>query len=117
MSDARAEASDIGGLYAAIIGRSWADPAFKARLLLDPRTVLSEGGILLEGDISIVEESADEHFLVLPPLPPHLHEVNDYQLNEPGTNRPMMTCSSGDCGNCSTQSSRCATQSERCACG
>lgn len=51
-----------------IVAKAWADEDYKARLLNDPSTVLTQEGMTLpEGkSVKIVEATADETLFVLP---------------------------------------------------
>ena len=64
-----------GALYAKIVARSWADEAFRARLLAHPAKVLSEQGFDLADylDVRVVSEgSAPVLEFPLPPRPANL---------------------------------------------
>lgn len=55
-----------------IIKKAWEDPAFKAKLLADPKAALKEAfGIQIpEGiEIKAVEETTSQYYLVIPPKP------------------------------------------------
>lgn len=55
---------------AELLNRVWSDDAYKARLLADPRSALSEMGFTFpEGsDIKVLEDSDTVKHLVVPPL-------------------------------------------------
>jgi hypothetical protein len=56
---------------ARITARAWADPAFKARLLSDPKAVLHEYDIQIPDGVSVVmHESTDAVRHVVHPQPP-----------------------------------------------
>jgi hypothetical protein len=57
-------------LEAQVIARAVQDPAFRARLLADPRAVFSEMGLSVPPEVKIqaVEETAGQYYLVLPAL-------------------------------------------------
>jgi hypothetical protein len=57
-------------LEAQVIARAVQDPAFRARLLADPRAVVSEMGLSVPPEVQIqaVEETAGQYYLVLPAL-------------------------------------------------
>jgi len=52
---------------ARVVARAWTDPAFKARLLSDPRSAVLELGYRLsrDADLAVVENTADMHHLVV----------------------------------------------------
>ena len=54
-----------------IIARAWRDPAFKAKLLADPKAVLHEAGMTFPANVTVrvVEDTAAHLHLVLPPKP------------------------------------------------
>lgn len=62
---------------AKLIARSWSDPAFKKRLMEDPKTVLSEAGVSVpEGTkVHVLENTPNDHYVVLPPKPEGLSET------------------------------------------
>jgi hypothetical protein len=55
-------------LEARVIARAVQDPAYRARLLADPRAVFAELGLSIppEVEIQAVEETAGQYYLVLP---------------------------------------------------
>lgn len=58
-----------------IIQKAWQDPAFKARLLADPRSALQESlGIAIPEGVQLqaVEETPSSYYLVIPPNPADL---------------------------------------------
>jgi hypothetical protein len=68
MSDEKQKTAAVQGK---IIARAWRDPAFKAKLIADPKAVLQEAGVTLPADITVqVLENTDTHMhFVLPPKP------------------------------------------------
>lgn len=55
-----------------IIKKAWAEPAFKASLLADPKNALKAAfGIDVPSDIElqVVEETSKHYYLVIPPSP------------------------------------------------
>ena len=52
---------------AKVVARAWTDPAYKARLLSDPRSAVPELGYRLsrDADLAVVENTADVHHLVV----------------------------------------------------
>ncbi|QUL55860.1 NHLP leader peptide family RiPP precursor [Paenibacillus tritici] len=62
----------VGVLKNQVIQKAWEDPAFKQRLLTDPKAALQEAlGINLPDDITLktIEEGSNEFYLVIPPSP------------------------------------------------
>jgi hypothetical protein len=55
---------------AQVIARAVQDPAYRARLLADPRAVFAELGLSVPPEVKIeaVEETAGQYYLVLPAL-------------------------------------------------
>ena len=68
--------------HAKIIARAWRDPAFKAKLLADPRATLRDAGLPVPDDVTVevVENTAKHFHLVLPPAPT-TGELSDDDLN------------------------------------
>jgi len=68
MSDAEHQKPALLGK---VIARAWRDPAFKAKLLADPKAVLNEAGVTFPTDVTVrvVEDTAAHVHLVLPPKP------------------------------------------------
>lgn len=54
-----------------VIARAWKDPAFKEKLLSDPKGTLTELGYSFpkEAKIKIVEDDEETMTLILPPKP------------------------------------------------
>lgn len=69
--------------YSRIVAKCWADAEFKARLLADPQATLSTEGVEIPAGITlrVVENTADDITLILPP-PPLETELTEAQLNE-----------------------------------
>lgn len=66
-----------------VIAKAWSDPIFKARLIEEPKTLLTEEGIKIPEDISIevVENTAAKSYLTLPKYPPS-SIVSDEELGK-----------------------------------
>jgi Nitrile hydratase, alpha chain len=65
---------EAGGNEAAlgkVIASAWSDDDYKARLVADPKSVLSEAGVALDdgAEIKVVEETAEVRYLVIPAAP------------------------------------------------
>lgn len=60
-----------GAAFGKVIASAWSDDAYKARLVADPKAVLTEAGIELEDgvDVQVVEDTASVRHLVLPAAP------------------------------------------------
>jgi len=86
-----------------IVAQAWADEDFKARLMTDPRSVLSEYGIEVpEGiELVVVEDTDTVHHLTLPPSPEG--ELTDEEL----VGTPGADSYSGYCGRCGRCGCRC----------
>lgn len=65
--------------YSRIIAKCWADADFKARLLADPKTTLAAEGVEIPADLKlrVVENTATDITLVLPPPPPESELTED----------------------------------------
>ncbi len=64
--DARSQAA-----ISKLIAKSWADPAFKARFKSSPKEVFAEAGVSVPSNVkvNVVESSASEWTVVIPPMP------------------------------------------------
>lgn len=89
-----------------IVARAWADEAFKARLLADPRTVLREHGFELPpgAQVKVVEDTDRVRHFVLPPSP--AGELTDEELS-PSAGADSFSGFSGRCGGCGCGCGRC----------
>ena len=58
-------------VYAEAVRKAWADPAFRAKLLADPRAALADEGAAMPAGLTIkvVENTESVIHLVLPPRP------------------------------------------------
>ncbi len=65
-----------------VIARAWREPAFKAKLIADPRATLTEAGVSLPGGVTVkVVEDTDTHLhFVLPPKP--IGQLSDEALDK-----------------------------------
>jgi len=75
-----------------LIARCWAEPEFKARLLADATATLkAEGYPVPDGHvIQVVESSANQSYLVIPPAPSN--EISDEALDQVAGGRPICVC-------------------------
>jgi hypothetical protein len=66
-----------------VIAKSWSDPAFKKRLIADPKGVLKEFGVDYPAgtDIQVVENTEKKRYLVLP-APPSDEELSGADLDK-----------------------------------
>ena len=73
--------TDKAAIYAQIVSKAWADPAFKAKLLADPMTALKEAGHTVPAGLVVkaVENTDKQVYLVVPAKP---RELSDDQLNK-----------------------------------
>jgi hypothetical protein len=57
--------------YGKVIAKAWRDPAFKAKLVANPKAVLTEAGVTFPADatVRVVENTATHVHLVLPAKP------------------------------------------------
>jgi hypothetical protein len=67
---------------AKIIARAWRDPAFKAKLIADPKATLKEAGMTIPAGVTlkVVENTAAHVHFVLPPKP--TGELSDASLDK-----------------------------------
>ncbi|MBT9099088.1 NHLP leader peptide family RiPP precursor [Methylovulum psychrotolerans] len=82
--------------YSQIVAKCWADAAFKAQLIADPKAVLVAEGIAVpEGiELRVLENTATTVNLVLPP-PPAEGELSDEDLGTVtggGSSQGCMCC-------------------------
>ncbi len=83
-SDAQADEALLalfGQRYLQLAARAWADPAFKARLLAEPKAALAEQGIAYPPgvEVEVHENTPAMVHLMLPPKPSD--ELSDEQLD------------------------------------
>lgn len=73
---------DSMNAFRKVVAKTWSDPAFKARLTADPKSVLAEHGVSVpEGvDLKVVENSDKVVHLTLPAKPSG--DLSDEQLDE-----------------------------------
>lgn len=83
-----------------VVAKAWSSPSFRQELFADPKTAISrETGITLPAHlkVSVVEETPDHAYLVLPARPHRLHQDLDAPLiNSSGLNMrfgPVNCCS------------------------
>jgi nitrile hydratase len=72
---------------------SWyKDPAYRARVVREPRTVLSEMGLELADDVQIIvrDSSSEVRWLVLPERPAGTEDLSEEQLAELVTRDAMI---------------------------
>jgi hypothetical protein len=66
------------------IGRAWADPGYKAKLLSDPAAALAEAGVSIPAGtkVKVLEDTADTRHLVLPAAPANMDELSTEALEK-----------------------------------
>jgi len=92
---------------AEVIERAWKDPAFKRRLLADPKAVYEEvlGQKLADGVvITVAEETPTSIVLVLPAAADTTGELSDAELDAVagGALRPSLTAGCTNCIPCAS---------------
>jgi hypothetical protein len=67
-----------------VIGRAWADPAYKARLLRDPAAALTEANVRIPAaaTVKVVEDTADTKHFVLPAAPADASTLSEEDLEK-----------------------------------
>jgi hypothetical protein len=55
--------------FSTIVAKAWSDPAFKARLLADPKAVLEAEGVTIATKVQVVENTSALSYFVLPEAP------------------------------------------------
>jgi hypothetical protein len=67
-----------------VIGRAWADPAYKAKLLQDPHAVLTEAGVNVPagGKVRVVEDTATIKHFILPAAPRDASGLSEQELEK-----------------------------------
>jgi len=64
------------------IARAWTDTDYKAKLLDDPHAALAEQGVEIPAGrtVSVIENSADTHHIVLPAAPGNADQLSPDEL-------------------------------------
>jgi hypothetical protein len=72
-----------GAAFSKVIAKAWSDDDYKARLMSDPKSVLTEAGIDLEdgAEVKVVEDTPGVRHLVLP-APPAEGELSEDALEQ-----------------------------------
>ncbi len=69
------EQHKLGDAISRVTAKAWADPAYKAKLMSDPASVLAAEGLHLTGrKVYAHENNAGEFHFVLPPKPADVAE-------------------------------------------
>ena len=57
--------------YGKVIAKAWREPAFKAKLIADPRAILAEAGVTIPAGatVKVLEDTTTQLHFVLPPKP------------------------------------------------
>ena len=111
----QSKAKDFLSVYQGVVIKAWNDPAFKARLLADPTSVMREAGVDIPAgmNIKLVEHQPGEkegHTVVTLPLPaaPSSHLSDDELLAQVNAgsscNGSAATAASASCPSCSASS-------------
>lgn len=83
------------------IARAWTDPAFKEKLLKDPKSALADHGIEVPAGstVRVVEDSADVRHVVLPAPPANPGQIDVEELERIAAGWPTTgeTCAPGSC--------------------
>lgn len=81
-----------------IIARAWRDPAFKAKLIADPKSALKEAGVSVPAGltVSVLENSTTHVHFVLPPKPSG--ELTDESLDKAAGGHTDCYCNGVDWG-------------------
>lgn len=79
------------------IAKAWADPAFKRKLIADPREILVAEGVHLSpaATIKVVENTATVTHLVLPPPPDG--DLSEAELEKVAAGLKPFACGAGTC--------------------
>ena len=74
--------NDATRAFQKVVAKAWADPAFKARLTADPKSVLTEHGVSIPEsmDVRVVENSDSVVHFTLPAKPSG--DLSDEQLDQ-----------------------------------
>ncbi len=85
--------------YAKLVAKAWSDPAFKARLMREPKTVLAEAGLgLPKGiDLKVIETTGTTAYFILP-APPKDVELSEEALSSVAAGAACMWCLYGEFG-------------------
>jgi Nitrile hydratase, alpha chain len=60
-----------GAAYSKVVAKAWSDPAFKSKLMADPKAALSDAGVKVPADLTIkVVENTSKVFHLVIPEPP-----------------------------------------------
>lgn len=67
-----------------VIAQAWSDPAFKDKLIKEPRAALAAHGVDVPAGttVKVVENTADTQHLVLPAAPDRASEIAMSELEE-----------------------------------
>jgi hypothetical protein len=76
------QAKELEKLRVKVLTRAWKDPAFKQKLLKNPKAALKEMGYNVPENVKLqcVENTATNYTLVLPSLPETAREMSDQEL-------------------------------------
>ncbi len=100
------QAVDWDMQWGQVVGRAWADDAFKQRLLAEPATTLQEYGLTPPAGrrIEIVEGAASteggETIRLVLPAKPGAEELSEDELSSTGDDAAVMRCGWCRCERC-----------------
>lgn len=82
MAVEQAARQQVNADIAKVVARAWSDADFKARLLDDPASALSEAGVTVPAHVSVkvFENTSDTFHIVLPEAPEN--ELSDEDLEK-----------------------------------
>ena len=74
--------ADLEEKRSAVIAKAWKDPAFKKKLLKDPKSALKECGYSIPENMSVrvIEDTANTYTFVMPPSPTNARELSPAEL-------------------------------------
>jgi Nitrile hydratase, alpha chain len=87
------ENKDTRAAFVELIERTWRDPAFKRRLLAEPKAVFAEAGVPVPAGktIKVLEETDTLGYFILPPAPDK-DSLTDAQLEAVAGASGHLTC-------------------------
>jgi hypothetical protein len=94
------QAEDSSKQFARIIGKAWDDPAFKRRLINDPKAVAEEYGIPVPPQLEVrILENTETLIHVVLPCKPSEELLSDENLEDVagGVYRPVAKAGGGTC--------------------
>ena len=76
--------------YGKVIAKAWREPAFKAKLIADPRATLAEAGVAIPAGVTVkvLEDTTTHLHFVLPPKP--TGQLSDEALDKVAAGTPSL---------------------------